>query len=253
MTEEKIALFEYDSSQEAVINPDHEKLVPSLPKIAIFAFVGDVIDEYAKERGLEPVTYFKTITMNFPVFIDCIDGKEVVICRAPLGSPAAVQFADWLIGYGVETIISTGSCGVLKDIPENVFLVPVKAIRDEGTSFHYLPAGRYSETNPEVNAIIESYFSEKKLPFIEVMTWTTDGFFRETPAKVTARVEEGCTCVDMECAALCACAKFRGARFSQIFFTADSLANTDSYDERDWGTASLRPALEMCIDIVKRI
>ena len=47
---------------------------------------------------------------------------------------------DWLIGYGVEQIISTGTCGVLADIEENAFLVPVRALRDEGTSYHYVSA-----------------------------------------------------------------------------------------------------------------
>ena len=49
---------------------------------------------------------------------------------------------DWLIGYGVEQIISTGTCGVLADIEENAFLVPVRALRDERTSYHYIDANR---------------------------------------------------------------------------------------------------------------
>lgn len=58
--------------------------------------------------------------------------------QAPVGSAAAAQFMDWLIGYGVKRIISTGTCGVLVDMKENIFLVPTRALRDEGVSYHYV-------------------------------------------------------------------------------------------------------------------
>ena len=53
--------------------------------------------------------------------------------------------------------------------------------------------------------------------------------------------------MEMECAALAAVARFRGARFGQFLFTADSLADAERYDERDWGRALLLPALELCL------
>lgn len=252
MSEERIALLEFDSNKESVIMPGHEKAGFRLPEVAVFAFVREAVDEYAKDHGLTPVGFFETITMIFPVYVDKLDGKEIAFCMAPLGGPAAAQYMDWLISYGVKKVIATGSCGVLKDIPENYFLVPSRALRDEGTSFHYMAPSRYVETDKGLNKVIEEYFLENNLHYEEVTTWTTDGFFRETADKVKSRVEEGCTCVDMECASLAACAKLREVQFSQIFFTADSLADTSEYNERDWGVASLRPALEMCIKIAKR-
>ena len=253
MAEEKIALFEFDKNKKSVIMPDHDKEELKLPKVLIFGFVREAVDDYAKERGLTSVGFFETITMTFPVYVDCISGKEVAIAMAPLGGPAAGQFLDWLIAYGVETIIATGSCGVLRDIPENEFLIPVRALRDEGTSFHYMEPTRFVDMDKELTEKVKKYFKENKLPYEEVTTWTTDGFFRETADKVKARVEEGCTCVDMECASMAAVAKLRGAKFAQVFFTADSLANTSEYNQRDWGRASLRPALELCIKIATTV
>ena len=81
-------------------------------------------------------------------------------------------------------------------------------------------------------------------------TWTTDGFFRETRDMVEYRKSEGCATVEMECAALAACAQKRGAVFGQILYTADSLANVYAHDERDWGKGSLRIALELCINVL---
>lgn len=59
--------------------------------------------------------------------------------------------------------------------------------------------------------------------------------------------------VEMECAALAACASFRKIAFGQILFTADTLANMDAYDERNWGGESLEQALYLCFDIAHEI
>ena len=84
-------------------------------------------------------------------------------------------------------------------------------------------------------------------------TWTTDGFYRETKGMILYRKEEGCSVVEMECASLTACARFRGVRFGQLLFTADSLANVDLYDEREWGNASLTRALLLCLEIISHM
>lgn len=248
-----IALLEYDGTQEAVLNPTHEGLDMKLPERAIFGFLGDEIDKYAEEKGLEPVGFFETITKIFPIYVDDVNGTPVALSQAPLGAPAAVSQLDWMIGYGVKKIVAAGSCGALVELPENEFLVPVRALRDEGTSFHYLPASRFVDTDPDIRKAIEETFAAEGIAFKECTTWTTDGFFRETVKKVSDRKAEGCTCVDMECSAMAACAKFRGAGFAQILFTADSLANVSEYDSRDFGKDSLRPALDLCLKIAERM
>ena len=84
----------------------------------------------------------------------------------------------------------------------------------------------------------------------EVMTCSTDGFYRETPDKIYYRIEEGCSVVEMECAALAAVAQFRGAIWGLLLFTADSLADIDNYDQRDWGSEAFDKALKLCLDII---
>ena len=247
-----IPLAEYDPSPRAVIEPSHEDLGFHLPEKAIFAFVGDKTDEFAAVHGMAKTAEFESITKKYPIYVS--RNGSFVLCEAPVGAPAATQILDWLISYGVKTVISTGSCGVLEDIPENSFLIPSEALRDEGTSYHYLPPSRFVETDAGLRRIIETVFSEKALPYVECRTWTTDGFFRETEAKVRARREEdGCACVEMECAALASCAKFRGARFAMILFTADSLAYADEYAERGWGKEALGAAIELCREVIERI
>lgn len=245
----EIPILEYDDSLLAVIQPDHERLDLHLPAKAVFAFLGGCIGRYAKEQELTPVAEFLSITKKYPIYVVRYKGEDICLCQAPVGAPAAVQIMDWLISYGVKAIISSGSCGALTDLPENAFLIPVKALRDEGTSYHYLPPERWVELNADVRTQMKKTLDGLGLPYTECAVWTTDGFFRETRELVEYRKEEGCSVVDMECAALAACAQFRGVRFGQLLFTADSLANADRYDERGWGTDSLEKALMLSLEL----
>ena len=243
-----IPILEHDTNPTALLRHDrHPEIV--LPKRAVYAFLGDTIDRYAQAHNAEVLDIFRTVTCDIPIYRIQYQGEELCLCRAPLGAPAAVQLMDRLIGCGVRSIITAGSCGALTDLPENAFLIPAKALRDEGTSYHYLPPSRYVDISPEARRIIHSVLEAHDLTAVECLTWTTDGFFRETEDMVAYRRDEGCMTVEMECASLAACAQFRGALFGQILYTADSLADAQNYDQRGWGEDSLEPALALCLDI----
>lgn len=245
-----IPILEYDSDTSAVIMPDHEGLGLSLPDKAVFAFLGEHIDGYARDHKAEKVSEFLSCTKGYPVYVVNYKGEDIALVQAPVGSAAAVQVLDWLISYGVRKIISGGCCGALAPFPENTFLVPYKALRDEGASYHYLPPSRYIEIDRPALSAIEKALKENGYGYQEVVTWSTDGFFRETKAKVEYRREEGCEVVEMECSALAACARLRGALFGELLFTADSLSDTECYDERGWGLDSFDTALYLCLEAI---
>lgn len=246
-------ILEYDTSFRALFNAKDIKETLKeikLPEKAVSAFLGSCIDEYAESTGAEKIYTIETITKDYPIYIIEQNGEKICLCQAPMGAPAAVENLEILLARGVKKVISAGSCGVLQDIPENRFIIPTKALRDEGCSYHYLPPSRFVELDMPMTEHIRRILSEKNIPFSEGITWTTDGLFRETHEMIAHRKSEGCITVDMECASLAACAKFRGADFGMFFFTADSLANAEEYDVRDFGKASLVPALHMCLDII---
>ena len=245
--------MEFDTDTAAVLAPTHEGLNLKLPQKAVFAFLGDYIEKYAKKHSCTQAGLFVSSTKSYPIYITQYEGADICFCQAPVGAAAAVQILDWLIGYGVTEIFSTGSCGVLEHFPENVFLVPVKALRDEGTSYHYAKPSRFIELNTAAIQTIKAALNNRGLPYTEVVTWSTDGFYRETKAKVAYRRAEGCSVVEMECAALAACAQFRGAIWGELLFTADTLANCDAYNERNWGIDSYERALQLCFDAAVRI
>nr|WP_314946171.1 nucleoside phosphorylase [Streptococcus infantis] len=248
-----IPILEFDDNPQAVIMPNHEGLDLQLPKKCIYAFLEEEIDRYAREVGAECAGEFISATKTYPVYVMDYKGEKVCLAQAPVGSAPAAQFMDWLIGYGVEQIISTGTCGVLADIEENAFLVPVRALRDEGTSYHYAAPSRYMDVHVEAISAIEQVLEQLGIPYEEVMTWTTDGFYRETAEKVAYRKEEGCAVVEMECSALVAVAQLRGVVWGQLLFTADSLADLENYDNRDWGSEAFDKALELCLEIVSHM
>lgn len=249
----EIPILEFDTDKTQVINPTHENLDLKLPKKAVFAFLDEHIERYAKEHNAIKVSEFTSETKNYPIYIVKHKGEEVCLCQAPVGAAPATQILDWLIGYGVQEIITAGCCGALADFQENVFIIPYKALRDEGTSYHYMKPSRFVEINKTAMKAIEKSITEHGLQYREVITWSTDGFYRETKEKVAYRKEEGCEVVEMECSALAACAAFRNAVWGCILFTADTLADTENYDERKWGADSFRYALELCLDAVVKI
>lgn len=249
----EIPILEFDTDCEAVIMPIHESLDMRLPRKAVFAFLKEHIDEYAKSNGAHQVGTFKSATKDYPVYVVKYKGEDICLCQAPVGAAASAAILDWLIGYGVREIITGGCCGALADFEENVFIVPYKALRDEGTSYHYIKPSRFIEINTAAIKAIEKTVISHGLEYREVITWTTDGFYRETKEKVEYRKKEGCEVVEMECAALAACAKLRGATWGCLLFTADTLADVDNYDERGWGKDSFAYALELCLDAAVNI
>lgn len=246
-----IPILEYDDNSAEVIAPDHDLQDLKLPEKCLFAFLGDVVHKYAEDNNADVAEELITVSHIIKIYVLHEEYEDICLVQSPIGAASATQVLDTLVSCGCKKVIAVGSCGVLADIPENAFLVPTKALRAEGTSYHYLPASRYIELDAEPVKVMENCFKKHSLPFVSCMTWTTDGFFRETKDMVRYRLEEGCSVVEMECSALAACCRKRGASFGQFLFTADSLANVHEYDARDFGTDSHEKALLLGLDILR--
>ena len=253
MIKQDYPILEFDPDPDAVLKPDHEHMELKIPEKVVFAFLGETIDKYAAAHKLPVLGTFISMTKNIPVYQQKINGEKTALVQAPVGAPVSTMLLDWLIAYGARKIISAGSCGVLEKFPENYFLIPSKALRDEGTSYHYAAPSKFIETDESARKVIEKVLTSHGLKYKEVTTWTTDGFFRETRAKISARKEEGCLVVEMECSALAACAKMRGASWGEILFTGDTLADIENYDERRFGMDSHEYALQLCFEVVKNM
>lgn len=242
-------ILEHDTEQVAVVMPNRRNKY-QLPSKCVFGFLGDSILKFATDHKLDVVAEYRSLMKMNPVYKILKDNKEIVICSAPMGASAATAIMDWLIGHGVKEIIAIGGCGTLIDIPENEMLIPIAAIRDEGTSYHYLPPEREIALDKKAINAIKKALDTLGIRNEYVKTWTTDAFYRETKDMVNYRKAEDCAVVEMECSALAACARFRNAIFGEILFTQDSLANVDMYDDRKWGADSFDKALTIALEAV---
>ena len=140
----ELPILEYDDASPEVLRPNHDAEDLHLPEKCVYAFLGDTIDQYARQVGAEVAETFEATTKTYPIYIVRQNGMEFCLCQAPLGASAAAQFMDCLVACGCKKIIAAGSCGVLTELAENEFLVPVKALRDEGT---YLSSFLEAETD----------------------------------------------------------------------------------------------------------
>src|SRR5439155_3963783 len=130
--------------------------------------------------------------------------------------PLAAGWLDELITLGGRAFIAAGGAGVLvPDLAMGHVIVPTAAVRDEGTSYHYLPASR--EVAPSADAIeaMVSTLDAHGIPHVLGTTWTTDGIYRETLDKVRRRVAAGCLTLETAPAASFALPRCRGASFGQ--------------------------------------
>ncbi|MBR6090509.1 MAG: nucleoside phosphorylase [Anaerolineaceae bacterium] len=251
MIKNEIPILEYDNSSPEVIAPDLDWTYGRLPEKCLFAFLGDVVHEYAAEHNAGVAETLITVSHDIKVYVLHEAEEDICLVQPPIGAAAAAQVLDTLVTCGCRKVIAAGSCGVLADLEENAFIVPTKALRAEGTSYHYLPPSRYIDLDEEPLSVIQETLKKHGLPFVTCAAWSTDGFFRETRDMVRYRLEEGCSVVEMECAALAACCRLRGAKFGQLLFTADSLANVHEYDAREFGKGSHEKALLLGLEILR--
>ncbi len=216
-------------------------------------FMETEVDDYALKNDCEIIGQFISVTKLFPVYKATHNGVDLAVCQAPLGGAAATQIMEQLIAGGVKNIIAAGCCGALYKDNEGDFYIPVSALRQEGTSYHYLPPSREVALNTNAVNTIAAVLDRRGFQYKKCKTWTTDGFYRETKEMVEYRKAEGCSVVEMECASLAACAEFRNIVFGQLLFTADSLANIESHDARNWGNRHFDLAMDLAMDAASEV
>lgn len=137
-----------------------------------------------------------------------LDGTEVGIVPCAVGAPYAVLVAEQLFASGCRLLVSITSAGQIADLgPPPYYILIDRALRDEGTSYHYLPPGRWSEAAPERLAALDGAFEGAAQPVHRGATWTTDAPFRETAEAIAAKRALGALAIEMEAAALYAFAR----------------------------------------------
>lgn len=165
------------------------------------------------------------------------DAAEVLVVHPGVGAPLAAGILEEVIALGCDRIVACGGAGALRDdLALGHAVVVDEAVRDEGTSLHYLAPSRTVRADPHGVEVLTRLLLDEGVPHLVGRSWTTDGFYRETPSRIERRRREGCLTVEMEAAAFMAVARFRSVRFAQLLYAGDSVA-AEAWDARGWDRA----------------
>ena len=227
-------ILEYDPARSAVVEPHLAITRFDLPERVVLCFFRTAISDFVEEVGGREIGRLGSEIGTFPIFEVELAEQRLAVAQAGVGAPLAAGWLDELITLGGRAFVAAGGAGALvPDLAMGHVVVPTAAIRDEGTSYHYLPASREVEPTADALAAIVATLQARGVPHVAGKTWTTDGFYRETRDKVARRVAEGCLTVEMEAAAFFAVARFRGVSFGQMLYAGDDLSG-EAWDGRAW-------------------
>ena len=168
------------------------------------------------------------------------DGWEFGIIGRVVGAPFAVMVAEELFALGCELLISIISAGQLVDLGQTPYVVLIEhALRDEGTSYHYLPPAPYSHLHSALCEMVCTGWNHTQLPLHVGASWTTDAPFRETEQMVAWGREQGLLTIEMEAAALYALAEARQYAVICFAFVTNKLAQVEGDFEKGIDNGSL--------------
>jgi uridine phosphorylase len=214
-----------------------------MPQRAVLCFFNEILAARAEAGELVAIGRFSREIGGAPLYLADVDGEPIAVCHPGVGAPLAAHHLENLIASGCRAFVACGAAGaVAAGLNADHIVIPTGAVRDEGTSFHYLPASRTVDADTDAVAVALSVLAELDIPHTLGLTWTTDAPLRETPLRIERRRDEGCLTVEMEAAALFAIAAHRGVRFVQYLYAADDLSGP-VWAHRDWTTSSAREAL----------
>ena len=229
-------ILEFDPENSAILNPQTDHLKGKLPKKAVFCFFQEVLQAQCTNGRLEKIDCLRSEIGENPIYTVDVGEECIAVVHPGVGAPLAAAFLEELINAGVSQFVGCGGAGALvKDLAAGHVLIPVSAVRDEGTSYHYLPPDRESYPSTRVVKVIDGLLKREGVPYDEVKTWTTDGIFRETQEKRRSRIEEDCQVVEMEAAALFAVAEFRKVELGMLLYAGD-LVVPEGWDGRRWSS-----------------
>jgi uridine phosphorylase len=239
----EILLAEFDAERTALIEPSMVVSPRDIPRPAVMCFFSEVIEGIARRGDARQVAELRGAHGVHPIWEIAVNGERLAVFHPGVGAPLAAMFMEEAIGTGCAAFCACGGAGAVQpDLALGHVVIPDSALRDEGTSFHYLAPTRSVEADPRGVRIAVEVLEDLGLPYVVGRTWTTDAPYRETRAKIARRAADGCLTVEMEAAALFAVARFRNVRFAQLLYAGDSVAG-DQWDPRGWPHADVREPL----------
>jgi uridine phosphorylase len=247
-------------NEESIFKPDNllrearrQKEMPecSVPAICLLDPDGDILDYLIRHKKATVSKCWACYHTKLYTFE--LNGHEIGIVGCVVGASFAVLIAEQLFVSGCEWLVSITSSGIIKKISESVsYLLIREAVRDEGTSYHYIPASATSTINKDLLRILERDLVNKSPQIAIGKSWTTDAPYRETQSAIDAMKQADVNAVEMEAAALYAFAKAKNKKVICFAHITNSMAQNEMDFEKGIENGSIT-SLELVASTIKVI
>ncbi|OYV41450.1 MAG: uridine phosphorylase [Rhodospirillales bacterium 20-64-7] len=228
-----------------------QKQIPSVdvPSVCLLDPDGDIVRRLradGRARRFEPWPCYHSELYTFHV------GEQLVgVVGCAVGGPFAVLVAEQMFACGCRLLISMTSAGQILPTPgpPPYFVVIDRALRDEGTSYHYAASSEFLEADMLLVDAARTALGKLRLRAYVGASWTTDAPFRETAKAIEAARHKGILAVEMEAASLYAFAKARGAAVLCLAHVTNTMGQVEGDFEKGEadGTAAALKVLDAII------
>jgi uridine phosphorylase len=209
-----------------------------VPEICVLDPDGDLMDHVLEHQQAIPHPTWACYHTSLMTWSE--EGIDYGIIGRAVGAPFAVLVAEELFASGCKLLLSITSAGQLVEVERPPYMVLIdRALRDEGTSYHYMPPTPYSFLDPTLREILCSRWDQAHLPLHIGASWTTDAPFRETETMIREGREQGLLAIEMEAAALYAFASARQYPIICFAHITNQMAQTEGDFEKGAANGSV--------------
>ncbi|MEJ7647082.1 MAG: nucleoside phosphorylase [Chryseolinea sp.] len=221
----------------------------AVPMVCVLDPDGDIV-RYLRKNGAQLNSCWACYHSD--MYISKYHDLEFGIIGCAVGASYAVLLAEQLFVSGCELLISVTSAGKLNELVAKDYVLIKDTIRDEGTSYHYLPASETSQLDRNLLNRLEALFSNNKLSVQSGRSWTTDAPYRETTTAIEDAKKNGADCVEMEASALYAFGSAKGKPVVCFAHLTNSMAQQNGDFEKGAENGSLS-SLELIYHTAKHL
>lgn len=226
-------ICEFDTDRNAKIRAC-DFLDKSLPQRCVITFFREELHNFTKNNNLKIIGNLHSDVLDIPIYEYECDNERICITMPFSTAPGAAVTMEELHAMGCDRFIVCGGAGCIQEnMSIGQIIIPEIAVRDEGTSYHYLKPSHEVACHRDAVKTAKTVLHEMGIPYISGKTWTTDAIYRETPDMVKLRREQGCITVEMEAAAFFAVSQYYDLPLAQLLYAGDDVSG-EKWDSRDW-------------------
>lgn len=217
----KYPILEHKGSESVInLSANKNEIVNSINifnvKLAVMLFDPD-LDDIMGKKGIKGNGGFRSGVDFHPYYI----WNNILIVNSFLGGPNAAGLMEELSALGVKCFLAISGAGSISDEFCDDYLVALSAIRDEGTSYHYLSPAPFVVLDEKLIELLTDFLKERNIGYIMGRVWTTDSYYTENEELIENRIKQNAKAVDMECATWAAVAKAKGLSFCELLYCTD--------------------------------